>query len=202
MTQRSEKRLAKTTLVGDFRRSQILSAARERFVRRGVAATTVDEIAKTAGMAKGTVYLYYRSKDRLLQSLVGEDLEQLTAATVPAITGPGTIDERLERFFAASLTFFEQRKDFFEQCQLGMSPQVRRKVRQRLGLVFAAQAESWRQVLAQAHRRRQVLVSDPAGAADAIVCLAHGFALHQLKGWTAPTASAAAKLAWQGMAPR
>jgi AcrR family transcriptional regulator len=202
MTLRSEKRLAKTAVVGDFRRRQILSAARERFARRGVAATTVDEIARSAGMAKGTVYLYYRSKDRLLQSLVGEDLEELAAATVPTITGPGSIAERLERFFGATLSFFEARRDFFEQCQLGMDPQVRRKVRQRLGLVFAEQAQSWREVLTVAHRRREISISDPAGAAETIVCLAHGLALHQLKGWTAPTAPAAARLAWQGLVSR
>ena len=60
---------SKTDIVGDFRRAQILDAARESFARDGLAGTTVDGIARRAGLAKGTVYLYFKSKDEVLRTI-------------------------------------------------------------------------------------------------------------------------------------
>jgi AcrR family transcriptional regulator len=48
------------------RRGQILKAATEVFIRKGFAAATVPEIARLAGVATGTIYLYYPSKRALL----------------------------------------------------------------------------------------------------------------------------------------
>ncbi len=48
------------------RRRQILMAATELFVEQGYRKTSVDEVARRAGVAKGTVYLYYKTKTDLL----------------------------------------------------------------------------------------------------------------------------------------
>ena len=64
--------MSKADVVTDFRRSQILAAAREAFARQGLAGTTMDGIAKRAGVAKGTVYLYYTSRDEILQQILDE----------------------------------------------------------------------------------------------------------------------------------
>ena len=50
--------------------AEILKAARGEFLARGYAATRLDDIAVRAGVAKGTLYLYFRSKEDLFQSLV------------------------------------------------------------------------------------------------------------------------------------
>src|SRR6187399_309778 len=120
-------RASKTAVVTDFRCRQILDAARETFVKVGVADSSVDQIARSAKIAKGTVYLYYKSKDEILRQLLTADLSQLEAETVPAIADAGTLAERLDRYFRASLGFFERNRDFIEQCHLGMSPDVRKK---------------------------------------------------------------------------
>ena len=46
-------------------RERILQAATERFARLGYRKTSIDEVARRAGVAKGTVYLYYRNKAEL-----------------------------------------------------------------------------------------------------------------------------------------
>jgi AcrR family transcriptional regulator len=63
----------------EARPGEILRAALELFVEHGFAATTMEEIACRAGVTKGTVYLYYTSKEVLFQAVV-ED------AVVPTIS--------------------------------------------------------------------------------------------------------------------
>ena len=52
------------------RREAILSAALAEFSARGFAATRLEDVARRAGIAKGTIYLYFRDKERLFQELV------------------------------------------------------------------------------------------------------------------------------------
>jgi AcrR family transcriptional regulator len=52
------------------RREAILSAALSEFSARGFAATRLDDVARRAGIAKGTIYLYFRDKEHLFQELV------------------------------------------------------------------------------------------------------------------------------------
>lgn len=52
------------------RREAILTAALEEFSARGFAATRLDDVARRAGVAKGTIYLYFSDKEDLFQELV------------------------------------------------------------------------------------------------------------------------------------
>src|SRR5215831_369771 len=72
------------------RREAILSAALDEFSSRGFEAARLDDVAKRAGIAKGTIYLYFRDKETLFQELVSTMLtpligtiEALGASEVP-----------------------------------------------------------------------------------------------------------------------
>lgn len=54
----------------DERPAEILTAALSLFVNKGFVATKIDDIAKKAGVSKGTVYLYYASKEVLFKCMV------------------------------------------------------------------------------------------------------------------------------------
>jgi AcrR family transcriptional regulator len=56
------------------RREAILAAALAEFSRRGFAATRIDDVARRARVAKGTIYLYFKDKDALFQELVRSTL--------------------------------------------------------------------------------------------------------------------------------
>ncbi len=56
------------------RPSEILEAALAVFAERGYAATRMDDIARRAGVTKGTIYLYFDSKDAVFESLVRESI--------------------------------------------------------------------------------------------------------------------------------
>ncbi len=56
-------------------RQRILDAAAQHFGAQGLSKTTVEEIARTAGVSKGIVYHHYGSKDQVFDALVERTLE-------------------------------------------------------------------------------------------------------------------------------
>ena len=66
------------------RREAILASALEEFAARGFAATRLDDVAARAGVAKGTIYLYFRDKESLFQELVRAMLSPLVGALAAA----------------------------------------------------------------------------------------------------------------------
>lgn len=61
----------------NLKREKILSAAYELFSKKGIQKTAVDEVVKRAEIAKGTFYLYFKSKYDLLDMVIIEKSEQL-----------------------------------------------------------------------------------------------------------------------------
>jgi AcrR family transcriptional regulator len=62
------------------RRSAILVAALNEFAARGFAATRLDDVARRAGVAKGTIYLHFADKETLFQELVRLELSPVVGA--------------------------------------------------------------------------------------------------------------------------
>ncbi|HLL22292.1 MAG TPA: TetR/AcrR family transcriptional regulator [Kofleriaceae bacterium] len=70
---------------GGDKRERILAAAERVFARRGFFASRVSEIAKDAGVADGTIYLYFKSKDDLLISLFENRMKQVNEVLKTAV---------------------------------------------------------------------------------------------------------------------
>jgi AcrR family transcriptional regulator len=66
------------------RREAILTAALDEFSLRGFEAARLDDVAKRAGVAKGTIYLYFRDKESLFQELISTMLTPLVG-TIEAL---------------------------------------------------------------------------------------------------------------------
>lgn len=80
----------------EARRAELVSAAASLFSERGVAKTTVSDIVKVAGVAQGTFYLYFDSKDEVVLAVVermGEAMIDGAAARVEA--GQSVVDKLL-----------------------------------------------------------------------------------------------------------
>lgn len=77
------------------KRDRILAAAERVFARHGFFAARVSEIAKDAGVADGTIYLYFKSKDDLLISLFENRMKQVNDAlrTAVAAAPPAPVDQ-------------------------------------------------------------------------------------------------------------
>ena len=79
------------TQAAEERRSAILAAALEEFTARGYEGARLDDIARRAGIAKGTIYLYFADKEALFQELVRSmvhpllgTLERMGGIDIPA----------------------------------------------------------------------------------------------------------------------
>ena len=70
------------------RQEAILAAAFDVFAAHGYEAARVDDVARRAGIAKGTIYLYFRDKERLFQSVVRNLIPKRADVVVKALPGP------------------------------------------------------------------------------------------------------------------
>jgi len=97
------------------RRQSILRAAREVFFENGFHRATVDNVAERAEVSKGTVYLYFESKETILAHLLLEGLDELIEELEQAYAAdePLAADERLRRLGRAYLRFFEREPEYF-----------------------------------------------------------------------------------------
>jgi TetR/AcrR family transcriptional regulator len=97
------------------RRREILAAARQEFFDRGFRRPTVDDVAARAEISKGTIYLYFESKEEILAHLLLEGLallvEEMEAACEP---GPAQSPEQALRALAtAYLRFCQENPSYF-----------------------------------------------------------------------------------------
>ncbi|MFC0167275.1 TetR family transcriptional regulator [Pseudoduganella danionis] len=58
----------------DARPQELLAAALNQFVERGYAGTRLEDVAKSAGVSKGTLYLYFANKEELFKAVVRENI--------------------------------------------------------------------------------------------------------------------------------
>ena len=65
---------------GERRKQELLQIAYRMFISRGYENTSVDEIIEEAGIAKGTFYYYFETKEQLLEEVIGMMIEQETEA--------------------------------------------------------------------------------------------------------------------------
>ena len=80
------------------KRDAILRAAIDTFAGRGFFNSQVADVARAAGVAAGTVYLYFRSKDDLLVSVFERSMKEALAEGRVAVEGVNDPAERLRRF--------------------------------------------------------------------------------------------------------
>ena len=85
----------------EARPQQLLDAALDLFVEKGFAATRAEEVAQRAGVAKGTLYLYYPSKEELLKAVIREHLSsRIAAGAAEAEKHRGPVAELLREVFS------------------------------------------------------------------------------------------------------
>jgi AcrR family transcriptional regulator len=120
------------------RRDGILAAARDLFFEHGIHRTTVEDVAARAEVAKGTVYLYFESKETLLAHLLLEGLDALEESLAEAYAEPTALpaETRLRRLCAAYLDFFQNEREYFRlmmafdrgQFQESVTPEVYQQI--------------------------------------------------------------------------
>ena len=80
------------------RRQAIIEAAMEEFISRGFAATRLDDIAKRAGVAKGTIYLHFKDKESMFEELIRTAIVPLLGRIQGPPPAGGTVRDLVEAF--------------------------------------------------------------------------------------------------------
>src|SRR5260370_26817137 len=178
--------MTKEEVLKEFRVRELLEATRRVIGRHGFQGATIDRVAEEAGVAKGTVYLYFASKEELLHAAV---LEGMRVMIDQAHQAAATIEDPIERLKAQIRAQFRQlnsNHDFLKALILERSlatpnPEAARTTA--LLEVFAGYLDSIADLLRQGMVRRQVRRLDPQLAAFMLNELVRGSLRRRLIGF-------------------
>lgn len=187
MRSRSFRRTSTRSPDPESRRGAILAAARGVFARKGFGDTTVEEIAATARIAKGTVYLYFRSKRDLYAAVLTDGVAELSAAVTARMGEARTLERKVRAYVQARAGYFDEHREFFTLYLAEFAGVFRHPGRR-------SDSDFERLYLAHVSRLEQILQDSMPGRARArrsartlafaLADLTRGLAVRQLRGWS------------------
>ena len=97
---------------------QIIDAAIRVFARTGYYNSRVSDIAREAGIASGTIYLYFKTKEEILVTLFREKMAEWVAYVRREITGEPSAVAKIRRLVALHFSVLEKNPDLAEVVQV------------------------------------------------------------------------------------
>src|ERR1700680_4351029 len=113
--------MTKEEVIKEYRVREILEAARRVMDRYGMQGTTVDRVAEEAKVAKGTIYLYFDTKDALVHAAVLEGLREMVAETIASDDSSIPPLERIRKLILAQFRIQASNQDFLKTLIIGNS---------------------------------------------------------------------------------
>ncbi|MGA7613975.1 MAG: TetR/AcrR family transcriptional regulator [Thermoanaerobaculia bacterium] len=107
------KQKSKEEVVEEFRVSSITEAAMRVIARKGLAGATMQEVAHEAGVAKGTLYLYFSDREDLFEKTSEYACTYLTGQADEALRSEGSFADRLRALVRSQLEAFDRNQEFF-----------------------------------------------------------------------------------------
>src|SRR5258707_15766041 len=104
---------SKEDVVQEFRVQSIQEAAIRVISRKGMASATMQEIAEEAGVAKGTIYLYFRGREEVVEKTFETAIGELHKRLDAALDSGGPFAQRFRGVITAKLAFFNENWEFF-----------------------------------------------------------------------------------------
>lgn len=80
---------------GEKRKQELLQIAYRMFISRGYENTSVDEIIEEAGIAKGTFYYYFETKEQLLEEVIGMMIDRETEAAAQILAAEIPVSQKI-----------------------------------------------------------------------------------------------------------
>ena len=159
------------------RRAQIMRAARSVFVERGFLAARVQDIARRAGLSKGAVYFYFRSKRELFLALVAEEhestytfLDQAEQDGRPALVKLIDLGQKYLDYFAGLKS---PPRFFLMMTEMAVRDD---EIREECQAVHVRFTDAATRMLAQGMEEGSVRKGDPAVMAKMLKAIIDGFA--------------------------
>jgi AcrR family transcriptional regulator len=169
--------------VSDRKRTSILDAARRVFSQKGYAQAAVEDVAEEARVAKGTLYLYFKSKEELYLAALISDLEAMLVKAREEITEAGTFREKLRAFLEVRLDYCKSRQDFLRIYLAEYGSMFVKAQNPYLVQLLRTNMRYLAKVITEAIERREI-APVPAGAlAAAVYDISRGLMERRLLGW-------------------
>jgi TetR/AcrR family transcriptional regulator len=112
----------------EARREEIISAAERVFIEKGLNASTMDEVAEAAELSKGTLYLYYRSKEDLYLAFALRGMEIMHKLFQDAVSTEEDSIKCIVNLEEAYYTFFRDYRHYFRALYFFESPEFQTQV--------------------------------------------------------------------------
>ncbi|MCW8131823.1 MAG: TetR/AcrR family transcriptional regulator [Planctomycetota bacterium] len=105
-------------------RPEILKHAARLFAKKRFDEVLMDEVAAKAGIAKGTIYRFYPTKEKLYAAICFDWMDHLVAGMNRIADGPGSVVERIEKIIVFATEHFRKHRDYFDVLQRQESQKV------------------------------------------------------------------------------
>jgi AcrR family transcriptional regulator len=112
----------------EHRKEEILDAAQKVFFEKGLTTATMDEIAEAAELSKGTLYLYYKSKEDMYLAVMMRGMDVLYKIYEPIVSSDNSTIQKLVKFGDTYKDFFHSHRSFFRMFYFLQAPQFHKQV--------------------------------------------------------------------------
>ena len=186
---------SKEEVVQEFRIQTIQEATMRVIARKGMAAATVQEIADEAGVAKGTIYLYFRDRDELVEKTFEGAIAQLMEQIDAVLEQDEPFDAKIRAIIGAQLSFFSANREFFRlylslRLAEGGPATRQRRQKQHCHPQYRVRAQRLAGVLSEAMKRGEIREVDPFRLAVFIIEGSTAVILERLSEDSSPADSA------------
>jgi AcrR family transcriptional regulator len=152
---------SKEEVVQEFRIRSIQEATMRVIARKGMSAATMQEIAEEAGVAKGTIYLYFRDRDELVEKTFETAISQLGDRIDAALEkGDLSFEDKLREALRVRLAFFRENREFFRlYLSLRMpegTPQQQRRHKRTCHPQYRLRIQKFADVLKESMKRGEI----------------------------------------------
>ena len=126
-----KRKAERKRLFNQMIRTDIQEAVMNLVTRTGTRRITMDQVAAEAGVSKGCLYLHFRSKKELLESVKEACFEPLVDQLQDVLNGPLAPDQKIESFAGRMLDYFDENRVLFrfllEEREIAQSQATRHK---------------------------------------------------------------------------
>ena len=114
------------------KRERIIEAGLKLFANESYQAVTMDRVAEAAGVAKGTLYLYFQSKEDLYLGILTDGMESISRNYQASVDPQSDVKVRLRRAITLSIEFYDQRRDLLRlmMTEEPRMPEARNRLRE------------------------------------------------------------------------
>jgi len=180
--------------------AQIIEAGEKLFAKKGFYPTTMEEVARAAGLAKGTIYLHFDDKRDLFFSIIEKKLDILLEKIEKEMRKHEFPSQRIKLAIGIHLRFLEENRDFFKIMQAlpeSLKQEMERKLKGRVIEKQSRYVEILDQLIRKGIRNQEIKSLDARKLAVILVGMMHSLTIYWISRKEKDSLSQDDSLVWQ-----